>query len=490
MSQENKSSVPSHRRDLIWLALGSGLLVFTTWRLNVPLAAWLAPIFLMRFVRNQRRWYTALAVLPCMAAASIFTKWGAWPMEAGLQVATLTLAVLPLALALCVDRYGARKLTGLWGTLVFPATYVALDYAMTALPLGTVFSLAPTQYHVKGLLQLAAVTGLWGISFILTWLAPVANLLWEQGFDSRRARAAAGTYAACIALILLAGEARLVVARPAALTVRVAGITIAHQRNYVDEVVDLGTPTEAVNRLAPELSSLEDALFAESEKAAAAGARVIFWSEGAAVLSSDHRDSFTRRASAFAKRHGVYLVPAYQVLLDGQTTMDNGLLMISPDGEIAYRYTKTQSWYATASDGVLHSIETPFGRLATAICFDMDFPAFIRQVTGQGVDIMLVPAFDTLGTRPYHTEVGLMRSVELGFSVVRQTNEGTSMAVDYQGNLLATQDFFTTAQRTMVADVPTQGVATIYGVLGDFVPWLCLLTLVGLGVHAIVVKRR
>ena len=65
-----------------------------------------------------------------------------------------------------------------------------------------------------------------------------------------------------------------------------------------------------------------------------------------------------------------------------------------------------------------------------------------------------MPALDSMGIRPYHTEVGLLRAVENGFSVVRQTSEGASMAADYQGNVLAYQDFFRTTDRLMVADVP------------------------------------
>jgi apolipoprotein N-acyltransferase len=73
---------------------------------------------------------------------------------------------------------------------------------------------------------------------------------------------------------------------------------------------------------------------------------------------------------------------------------------------------------------------------------------------------------------------------------VRQTNEGTSMAADYLGNLLAYQDFFATEQRVMLADVPTQGVRTPYGWAGDYVPWLCGLTLLGLALAGVVAGRR
>jgi apolipoprotein N-acyltransferase len=250
-------------------------------------------------------------------------------------------------------------------------------------------------------------------------------------------------------------------------------VTIAQERNYYDQIVDAGTPAEKARSLTPELASLEDRLFAESEKVVTAGAKVIFWSEVNAVLLPEHKDDFLRRARAFAQAHQVYLAPAYLVLRYGETTGDNQVTMIQPDGNVAYTYTKTKSWYATDSDGILRFVDTPFGRISTAICFDMDFPELIRQAARQNVDIMLVPAFDSYGIRTYHTEVGLMRAVEYGFSVVRQVNEGISMAADYQGRVLAYQDFYRTSDRVMIADVPIRGTHTLYGRLGDWLAYLC-----------------
>ena len=65
-------------------------------------------------------------------------------------------------------------------------------------------------------------------------------------------------------------------------------------------------------------------------------------------------------------------------------------------------------------------------------------------------------------------EVGLMRAVENGFSMVRQVSSGASMAVDPWGRVLASQDHFRTADRLMIADVPTRRVQTLYGLLGDW----------------------
>ena len=330
-----------------------------------------------------------------------------------------------------------------------------------------------TQFEAQAFVQFAAVTGLWGLDFFMGWFAAVVNLAWEHRFDLRAAGRPALIFVVSLSLILIAGGLRLSY-EPEAPTVRVAGITIEHPRDYWAAVIDRGTPPEEARRYADEIAALNDALFAASMRAVESGAKIIFWSEGNAVLTPETTDAFFARAQAFARRHDVYLMPGYIVFRYGEATSDNALALIMPEGEIAYIYTKTKTWYPADSDGVIHSVETPYGRIGAAICFDMDFPGLIHQAGQQGVDIMLVPAFDWEPIKPYHTHVGLFRALENGMSVVRQVNTGTSMAVVYQGRLLAYQDFFTTEDRVMFGDVPTRGVATPYAILGDWFAYLNL----------------
>ena len=466
----------------LYLLLGVGLYALVTWRWNVPVAAWLAPIFLIRFWRTQSKWYATLPAVLLIWAASYANKTGAWRMEPWLEIVFFLVAASPMLIALFLDRFAAQRLSGLTRTLVFPAAFVTLDYGISILPLGlgTSLTLAPSQFYNEPLLQVAALTGIWGLEFLVLWAAPVINALREHEFDIRHVRISAAVYATVLLGVMAYGGLRLVVERPESPTVRVAGVTVAHTRNYWDVLLDRATPKDQVQPLIPEMRALEDDLFAESEQAARGGAKVIFWSEGDAVITPERKAEFFKHAQDFAREHQVYLMPAYLLLRYGDTSGFNGLTMITPQGEIAYEYEKTMSWYATTSDGMLHSVDTPYGRLASVICFDLDFPAHVRQAAEQQVDIMLVPAFDTYLTRLYHTEVGLPRSVENGFSTIRMVNEGTSMAVDYRGHLLASQDFFTTPSRIMVADLPTHGIRTLYGQLGDWFAWLSILLTIGL----------
>ncbi len=237
--------------SLIVLLIGVGLYTLVTWKWNVAAAAWLAPVFLICYFRSQRRWVMTLPAVLLLWAASYANKSGAWDMDPLLEAAALGIAALPMIAALYLDRFAARRLTTFWSTLVFPAAFVALDYALSFLPFGTVFSLSVTQFYLQPLVQIAAITGIWGIEFLMLWAAPVINTWWEHGFEVRPVRVPLGVYTLCLAAALLFGGLRLVIERPAAPTVRVAGVTVAHDHDYWTEIIDTGTPKEKAQAFVP-----------------------------------------------------------------------------------------------------------------------------------------------------------------------------------------------------------------------------------------------
>ena len=454
----------------LWLLLGAGLFTFIGWKFNVAFAAWAAPVFLIRFFRDTPRWPATLAAIPALALASFIQLVGGWDLDAWMVVLVCFLRPAAFLLGLYADRALGRPLPAAAATLVFPAVSLAAEWGISLAPLGSGMATAATQFAFPAVSQLASITGIWGIGFLAAWTAAVLNTAWEH---RRRLRDIRGTLVAWAVVILCVvgfGSARLGLAHSSAPTVRVGAVTVPHPRDYWTWI-DKGTPRDLIAGYAGELSAMEEQLFVQTERAADAGARVIFWSEGNGVVTEDNEARFMARAAELARRRQVYFAPAVVVLRYGSGISDNKLVMFSPDGSRSFTYVKTISWYPTGSDGILRTVDTPYGKIGAAICFDMDFPGFIRRLGSLGADIVLVPAYDKEKIRPYHTEVGLWRGIENGFSVVRQTNEGTSMAVDGAGRVLARQEFFETTDRLMLSDVPTRRLLTPYALLGEWFPW-------------------
>jgi apolipoprotein N-acyltransferase len=386
------------------------------------------------------------------------------------------LGVLPYV----ADSALARRVPG-WGrTLVFPAAAVALDWAFGLTSLGTLGSIAYSQFGFLSLTQLTSVTGIWGIVFLIMWLAPVTNEVWEHGFGWATLRTTVVPLAAVLLLVLLLGGLRLAFFDPTVPTVRVAALA----------------PDRALWDSDQHARGIDD-LMARTRREAQAGARIVTWSEAAAFVLKEDEAALIRRAGAVAREERIYLQLGLIVELPTEhyPFAENRAILIDPSGQVVQDYFKAIHPLGDANifapgPGVVPTTETPYGRLATVICFDADFPALIRQAGQARADILLAPSNDWRPVDTIHARAATFRAVENGVSLVRPTGNGISVAVDHLGQPLATADYFATPALTMVADVPTRGVGTIYSRIGDTVVFGCLALLVLLGAAALLAARR
>ena len=85
--------------------------------------------------------------------------------------------------------------------------------------------------------------------------------------------------------------------------------------------------------------------------------------------------------------------------------------------------------------------------------------------------------------------MAILRAIENGVSLVRVGDNELSVITDPYGRVLASMDFFTAGERVIVAQVPTQGVFTIYSVIGDLVGWLSVAGLVVM-IGWVILSRR
>ncbi len=467
-----------------FLIPGSFLLAFTGLRYAFFAAAWIPMIFFIYYFRKENRWYEYIVIIVLLYIPKFFTIHNAWHMSIFLELFATLFAIIPIIIALLVDKYFHKKTNSPVSTLVFPAAYVLFDFLIGLAPFGTFSSIAITQFAFKPLIQLATITGFEGISFMVMWFSTTIATLRESDFDVKEEKKSVTIFAAVFCGILLAGGIYYALSMPESETVKVAGITVAHETDYWN-IIDMETPKEEARKYSEEIHRLNDNLFAKSEKAARFGAKIIFWSEANSVIYEEEREDFLKKARDFAKRNRVYFAPAFLVLKYGTFSAENKIIMINPEGEIEYEYEKTISWYPTDSDGIIKTVDTPYGRIASVICFDADFPRFVRQAARKKTDILINPKFDTRLISPGHTYSGLFRAIEGGFSMVSQVNKGASIAVDYRGNTLAYQDFFTTKDRTMVADFPTRGRKTLYTVFGDWFIYVNALFLILLAIRRV-----
>lgn len=460
----------------VWISgiIGALLTIAFGWKWNMMIAPWLAFPLLMRFFRSQDRWYKAMPIIVLIIAMHFLTLHGGWDMEISVEIAFSTLVSMLIVTALYFDRYLSKKIRNtLVSSLVFPTVFTALDYLLVFSPVGTTMSLPGTQIDFLPLIQIASVAGLWSIAFLVCWFASIINVIWENGFNLRQQTRTVAIFTAVILSVVMFGSIKTAFFRPASETVKIASISAKEEIDYWS-ITDIGTPKKDAPKYVDGMEAIKNELFSQSQRAADYGSKIIFWSEGNCPMYEDTFEDFMTAAKAFAIKNKVYFAPSILILRYGKFKNDNKVVMINPQGEVEYIYEKTYSWYPTDSDGIIHTVETPYGTIASVICFDLDFPAFIRQAYQKNVDILLVPGYDTERTSPYHTQEGIFRGIEYGMNIVRHANKSTSIASDYNGNVLNYQNFFNTDDHLMISDVPVKKIRTFYGMTCDWFVWSAL----------------
>lgn len=455
------------------------LLLFSNGRWVIPIAAWAAPIFLLRFVRGGRAWPRLLVLAAVLYATGCLTWWGMVPVPLPLYFLIMLMITLPGVLPYLLDRALVRRGDPFVSTLVFASAWVVTEYLNTEFsPYGSWGAVAYTQVDHLPLLQSAALTGLWGIGFLIAWTAAVVNWTWERRFEWREVRRGVLAWNGTLALVLLLGGARMVLRPPSTPSLRVAAISLewppalSPQRMLTERFTGA-----ALDTLRARLEAHEQTLYAAVRREAAAGARLVVWSEvGAFVLKSDQA-AFEARAAQVARETGAYLISGVAVCTPGQGYYENLWFGFDPEGRLIGRYHKARPVPGDPERGAdkeIPVVATSLGNLAGAVCFDADFPSLMWKAGRRHADLLVIPASDWRAIDPLHTRMALVRGVENGCSVIRATRKGLSAAADYQGRILAATDFFRATPSVMVTQVPSRGVRTPYAKLPNLLPSLCV----------------
>lgn len=447
------------RLQLAGLILGAaGFFALSGLQYHVAVAAWLYPILFLIIFRRSKSYRALGGLFVACLIAGIIKIHGLLTDDilsnCGLALLLSLLTFIPFV----IDKYLHPRFKGLAASLIFPCALVSVEFACSFSPFGTIPSLAATQIHQLELIQLASVTGMFGVSFIMAWAASVAaSFLLRQGEPQSRKRLAL-TVLSTILLIATCGGLRL------------------HLQSCESDTIRVAMPkTRGLD------SAYED--FELSLQAALGGKPDIIQFHEAAFVCDDCLPSdLLQSAQAAAKEHGLIILLPMITPDEAGIKNHNKILIINEKGELADRYNKhnvvpfveTSSY--TGASPKPSIIDTPLGRMASVICFDLDYPSFMREVGKQRADFIMAPSYDWEPLTSFHTASLKYRAIENGASLVRNTHTGISAAYDYLGNQLVSVNHYRCDEERYVvfADIPRQGVQTLYSLWGDIFNYACV----------------
>ena len=462
----------------ISLALVTYILANGIW--SIPLLAWIYPVlFLKIFDRDDlHRPWLVLGGIYAVGFVIRFSR------VIGMELWICVLVAILLALLRILPFWAWKKRGNTFGaTLVYAAASVMIEFLIyVAYPILGGLSDAYTQYQNYHLIQLVSLVGIYGITFFMNWTAAVAVWIWDNRTGRNALRKYGVVYAGVLLLVFIYGIVMYDFSAGDIGHIRVAGVTVpvSELLNEDEDVysvfyTDSFTDTNLINTKR-KLENVAEELLTKTVQEAQAGAKIVVWSElNGAVLKEDGA-ALLQKASEVAKEQQIYLFVSLLVKTPREDYKENKVIVLNPFGEMIseyYKFGRSIGELCQEGDGELKYVDTEYGRIATFICSDMAFTSKIRQAGREGVDILMIPASDWQEMTAIALKTAIVRGIENGCSIVRQTNCGTSVAADWRGNISATGNYFQSDTKTITAQVSTEGRFTAYAYIGDLFAWLC-----------------
>lgn len=163
-----------------------------------------------------------------------------------------------------------------------------------------------------------------------------------------------------------------------------------------------------------------------------------------------------------ARQHGIWIVGGTIPLIAKDSQHIRAACLLFDDkGEIKARYDKvhlfdvnmpeSQEIYdestTTEPGDSATVVETPFGRLGLAVCYDLRFPELFRRMSDEGAELFAIPSAFTALTGRAHWEVlvraraienlcYVIAAAQGGYHVNGRETHGDSMIVDPWGSVL------------------------------------------------------
>jgi apolipoprotein N-acyltransferase len=427
-------------------------------------------------------WGTVYWVVHVM---SLYGGFG-WPIALGIGI--LMVAYLSIFVTLFAVAFGhAVGRGGMAGVWLAPWLWVASEWARSSIGLGFPWVLlGSSQASVLPIVQLASVTGVYGVS----WLAALVGTAAAAVVLSR---GRAHLYGAMLVVVCFAAVAVGGAIRIARGTLTAEGVPFR-----------VGLVQGNVEQDAKWNPAFENDIMTRhidlSRQALQLGAQLVVWPESSTPfyfnieaaraepvrrLAEQANTAFLIGTDEFDRAGGVdhYYNAAVLVGTDGRSQGAYHKMALVPFGEyVPLKHllffvgplVQAVSDFSPGTDP--HVFNVGGHGVSVSICYESTYPWISRAFVERGSELLATVTNDAwFGTTsaPYqHFDQGAIRAVEEGRYVVRAANTGISGAVDPYGRVLVATPIFQT--RALAVDVRLLSDRTIYSRVGDLVVWLSL----------------
>ena len=383
--------------------------------------------------------------------------------------------------------------TKLPALLVAPVFWVVLEFLRSYLFTGFPWSsIGYTQYKFLTVIQIADITGIYGISFLVV---AVNGALADIFLIKRRTKdmplfPLSQTVIGLVVLLvftlatIIYGQIRLREERPG---------------NQFKASIIQGN-IEQDKKWEPSYQNTVIEIYKDlSLKAISSSPSIIIWPETAVPFFFETDRVYTKELVDFQNQLNTYLLFG-SVLIKGKTDerylLSNSAVLLDKAGKVDYMYDKIHlvpfGEYVplqkilfflnklvvgigdyTRGDHYLRA-ETPFGDFAPLICYEIIFPGLVRKFYSNGGDFIVNITNDAWfgrTTGPFqHFSMTVFRAIENRKPVIRAANTGISGFIDSNGRIISKTNLFQMA--VLTRDITTDSTGSFYAKYGDLFSYI------------------
>ncbi|MBI1913015.1 MAG: apolipoprotein N-acyltransferase [Deltaproteobacteria bacterium] len=380
--------------------------------------------------------------------------------------------------------------------VIMPAAWVTLEYLRGYLFTGFPWVLAGyTQTHFLPIIQIADVTGVWGVSFIVVLVntALYFSLRYLLKKDSKFPLKEAAVTLAVIISVVSYGFLRISLIR------KEMPLWTSIKAGVAQGSIDQGAKWDATFR-----QRTLEIYKAITINAGRAGARLIIWPETAVPFYFDSDEIKSGFVGDITRETGSYLLTGSPSYKYNQQTESieyyNSAFLLSPSGDTLGRYDKIHlvpfgeyvplkrflpfikklttgiGDFATGIGPV--PIDFEGGGIGALICYESIFPEIAGRSVKNGATVLVNITNDGWfgkTSAPYqHFDMAIFRAVENKAYLLRAANTGISAVIDPIGKIKKRTKLF---EKAALVDTISlrRGPLTFYSKYGDVFAYGCII---------------
>jgi apolipoprotein N-acyltransferase len=426
--------------------------------------AWLAPLPLLVLLPGLPLGRAAVAAFAASAIGALNLAIAYLRLPPPIWMGAIALIAVPFTLVALAWRLIARARRPVVAVIAYAALVAATEYLISVVsPHGTFGSLAYSQSDVPVVLQLASLTGLAGITFVLSLLPAVLAVAWRHRQERRVVVAALASALLPLGVMLAFGAARL--AAPHSSQSVSIGLAASDDAVAHFDDTDPARALPVVRGYAARAAALADR-----------GATIIVLPEKFVGVTPGYADEARAILADVARQRRVMIVAGFNLL--GASEARNTAVVFDSNGRVILEYDKQylvpglEIGYRRGN--LVGMVPGSRSDLGVAICKDLDFVPLGRAYAHAGAGLLLVPAWDFVTDGWAHSRMAVVRGVEAGFAIARTAVQGRLTVSDARGRIIAERKSSEAPDVLLTASVPIAPGGTLYTQTGDWFAWLCV----------------